>query len=37
MSVLELRGVSKTYGQEPAAVHALPGSTCRCRPGRWWR
>jgi hypothetical protein len=23
MSVLELRGVSKTYGQEPALVHAL--------------
>ena len=25
VSVLELRGVSKTYGQEPAAVHALAG------------
>ena len=25
MSVLQLRGVSKTYGQEPATVHALGG------------
>ena len=25
MSVLELRAVSKTYGQEPAWVHALSG------------
>jgi putative ABC transport system ATP-binding protein len=25
MSVLQLRGVSKTYGQEPARVHALSG------------
>ena len=25
MSVLQLRGVSKTYGQEPAKVHALDG------------
>ena len=25
VSVLELRGVSKTYGQEPAAVRALAG------------
>jgi putative ABC transport system ATP-binding protein len=25
MSVLQLRGVSKTYGQEPARVHALGG------------
>ena len=25
MSVLQLRGVSKTYGQEPAKVHALGG------------
>ena len=25
VSVLELRGVSKTYGQEPARVHALAG------------
>ena len=25
MSVLELRGVSKTYGQEPTAVPALGG------------
>jgi hypothetical protein len=24
-SVLQLRGVSKTYGQEPATVHALGG------------
>ncbi len=25
VSVLELRDVSKTYGQEPATVHALAG------------
>lgn len=25
MSVLELRGVSKTYGEAPAKVHALDG------------
>jgi hypothetical protein len=31
MNVLELRGVSKTYGQEPATVHALGGAW-----PRWW-
>ncbi|MGO8886090.1 MAG: ATP-binding cassette domain-containing protein [Streptosporangiaceae bacterium] len=33
MSVLELRGVSKTYGQEPAAVHALAGVDLSVRAG----
>ena len=37
VSVLELRGVSKTYGQEPALVHALAGVDLSVRPGRWWR
>ena len=37
VSVLELRDVSKTYGQEPAGCTRLPGWTCRCGPGRWWR
>ena len=32
-SVLELRGVSKTYGQEPAAVHALAGVDLSVRAG----
>jgi putative ABC transport system ATP-binding protein len=31
--VLELRGVSKTYGQEPAAVHALAGVDLAVRAG----
>jgi putative ABC transport system ATP-binding protein len=33
VSVLELRGVSKTYGQEPAAVHALAGVDLSVRAG----
>ena len=38
VSVLELRGVSKTYGREPAQVHALAEvDLSRCGPGRWWR
>ncbi len=36
-SVLELRGVSKSYGQEPATVHALDGVDLSVRAGRWWR
>jgi len=31
--VLELRGVSKTYGQEPATVHALAGVDLSVRAG----
>ena len=31
--MLELRGVSKTYGQEPAAVHALAGVDLSVRAG----
>jgi putative ABC transport system ATP-binding protein len=34
VSVLELRGVSKTYGQEPAAVHALAGVDLSVRAGQ---
>ena len=37
MSVLELREVSKVYGQGAAEVQALRGVTCRSRRGRWWR
>ncbi len=37
MSVLQLRGVSKTYGQEPAGCMRWAGWTFRCGPGRWWR
>ena len=33
VSVLELRDVSKTYGQEPAAVHALAGIDLSVRAG----
>jgi putative ABC transport system ATP-binding protein len=33
VSVLELRGVSKTYGQEPAAVRALAGVDLSVRGG----
>jgi putative ABC transport system permease protein len=33
MSVLQLRGVSKTYGQEPATVHALAGVDLSVRAG----
>ena len=33
VSVLELRGVSKTYGQEPAEVHALAGVDLSVRAG----
>jgi putative ABC transport system ATP-binding protein len=33
VSVLELRGVWKTYGQEPAAVHALAGVDLSVRAG----
>jgi ABC-type lipoprotein export system ATPase subunit len=33
VSVLELRGVSKTYGQAPAAVHALAGIDLSERAG----
>jgi ABC transporter len=33
VSVLELRDVSKTYGQEPAAVHALAGVDLSVRAG----
>ena len=33
MSVLQLRGVSKTYGQEPATVHALRGVDLWVRAG----
>ena len=33
VSVLELRGVSKTYGQEPATVHALAGVDLSVRAG----
>jgi putative ABC transport system ATP-binding protein len=33
VSVLELRGVSKTYGQEPAAVRALAGVDLSVRAG----
>nr|WP_308129615.1 ABC transporter ATP-binding protein [Actinoplanes polyasparticus] len=32
-SVLELRGVHRTHGRGPAAVHALRGVTLRVRPG----
>ncbi|HET6188378.1 MAG TPA: ATP-binding cassette domain-containing protein, partial [Trebonia sp.] len=32
-SVLELRGVSKTYGQEPTTVHALAGVDLSVRAG----
>ncbi len=34
MSVLQLRGVSKTYGQEPAAVHALGGVDLSVQAGQ---
>ena len=37
MSALELRGVSKVYGEGPAEVHALRGATCQSRPASWWR
>jgi ABC-type microcin C transport system duplicated ATPase subunit YejF len=33
MSVLQLRGVSKTYGQEPAKVHALREVSLEVDPG----
>jgi len=33
VSVLELRGVSKTYGQEPDIVHALAGVDLSVRAG----
>ena len=33
VNVLELRGVSKTYGQEPAAVRALAGVDLSVRAG----
>ena len=33
MSVLQLRGVSKTYGQEPARVQALGGVDLSVRAG----
>ena len=33
VSVLELRGVSKAYGQEPATVHALAGVDLSVRAG----
>jgi putative ABC transport system ATP-binding protein len=33
MNVLEMRGVSKTYGQEPATVHALDGVDLSVRAG----
>jgi hypothetical protein len=33
MSMLELRQVSKVYGQGAAEVHALR----EVDPGRWWR
>ena len=33
VSVLELRGVSKTYGQEPDRVHALTGVDLSVRAG----
>jgi putative ABC transport system ATP-binding protein len=33
VSVLELRGVSKSYGQGPAAVHALTGVDLQVRAG----
>ena len=33
VSVLELRGVSKTYGREPSAVHALDGVDLSVRAG----
>ena len=33
VSVLELRGVSKTYGQEPGAVRALAGVDLSVRGG----
>ena len=33
MTVLELRGVSKTYGQEPTIVHALAGVDLSVRAG----
>jgi putative ABC transport system ATP-binding protein len=33
VSVLELRDVSKTYGQEPATVHALAGIDLSVRGG----
>jgi putative ABC transport system ATP-binding protein len=33
MSVLQLRGVSKTYGHEPAVVHALGGVDLSVRAG----
>ena len=33
VNVLELRGVSKTYGQEPATVHALAGVDLSVRGG----
>ena len=33
VSVLELRDVSKTYGQEPTTVHALAGVDLSVRAG----
>ena len=37
VSVLQLHGVSKTYGQESAKVHALSGVDLSVQAGRWWR
>ena len=37
MSILELRDVSKAYGQGAAQVHALRDVTCPSRRARWWR
>ena len=37
MSMLELRQVSKVYGEGAAEVHALREVALRWRPGRWWR
>jgi hypothetical protein len=37
VGVLELRGVSKTYGRSRTGCTRWPGWTYRCGPGRWWR
>ena len=37
MSVLEMRRVSRTYGQGAAQVHALYEVDLTVRPARWWR
>ena len=37
MSMLELRAVSKVYGEGPTEVQALRESTCRSTPARWWQ